>query len=1043
MKKMKSIQIVIVLVTLFLFFQSQKLNAQSILYSEDFSNTSLENKGQNGTTFDLSGVSNWTIDVSGGVVSSNQYFKQSNGLFQSNNTDATQANGVLWYSLEVDISCYTNVSVSTTLSRQSNSSSSGVEAFYILNGGSPISFGSLIGSASSPINVSKSGLSGNKIKILIKHWGTSSTPVYQHDNVLITGNYSTSICPIPAVAPSCGGYLTDSDAGTSVGNYINNINYLSRICPTNPGELTTVKFEDLDIGVGDVLKIYEGDNINGNLLGTVNSSTTSGYTISSYDCITFNWLTDGNDTGNKGFWASISCSKINNKTVASDNFEDAPTICDLSSYSGSTNGNTSDIPFNLKPNGNSTNAIECDLATFKGSIDNNSWLKFVATSNSVSMNVVPGSCVTGFDGGIQMAILSFNGSSFTRLSECSLTSGGQSNPFTISASSLTIGETYYIMVDGNAGSKCDYKINMTSGFTPLSATASPETVCAGSSVTLTSIGGINSNLIWFADDPSFGSDYGSTINTTPSKTTTYTVLSKGDCAGKTANIQVIVNNCGCTPPANPTADLTHPTCANNKGTIEVTNPVTSGNTFSIDGTNFNTTTSFGNLAPGSYTITVKNASGCTSTANFTINTVPVQANLIINTPAAVCEPNTINLLNPSITAGSTDVGSMIYFYSDPLFTTLISNPAAYNIIGTTTVYAKTTNSSNCSDSKPVVITINPKDNITITSNINKLCSNDPLAYLKATPINGIWSGIGIKPNGAIQPSQLIVGQNEFTYTSSGICPNSKIILVDIFKKPSLVISKKDTICEGEEIKLQDISPFSNITKCIWEFGDNVYSYDLNETKHKYYKSGYYDITFIGTDQNGCTDTLVEKDFIYVLEKPIANFSVNPNKPTIFNNTIQTTNLSMNATNYRWDFGDEAESGLTNPTHKYTSTPNIYFITLKAYNQIASCVHDTTMQIEVFDEIYCYIPNTFTPNGDELNNEFKPILSGSVAEENYSLYIYNRWGELLFESHNKNVGWNGAFGNKICIPGTYIWKIEYKDNINKEKHMKTGHVNLIQ
>jgi gliding motility-associated-like protein len=268
-------------------------------------------------------------------------------------------------------------------------------------------------------------------------------------------------------------------------------------------------------------------------------------------------------------------------------------------------------------------------------------------------------------------------------------------------------------------------------------------------------------------------------------------------------------------------------------------------------------------------------------------------------------------------------------------------------------------------------------------------------------------------------------------------------VIDIFKKPSLIISRRDTICEGEEIKIQDISPFSKITKCTWDFGDNVYSYDLNETRHKYYSSGFYDVTFIGTDENGCTDTLIEKDFIYVLDKPIANFNFSPSKPTIFNNSIQTTNLSMNATHYRWDFGDESESGLTNPSHKYSNVPNSYFITLKAYNQIPSCLHDTTMQIEVFDEIYCYIPNTFTPNGDELNNEFKPTLSGSVAEENYSLYIYNRWGELLFESHNKNVGWNGAFGNKICMPDTYIWKIEFKDTMNKEKHMKTGHVNLVQ
>jgi gliding motility-associated-like protein len=556
-----------------------------------------------------------------------------------------------------------------------------------------------------------------------------------------------------------------------------------------------------------------------------------------------------------------------------------------------------------------------------------------------------------------------------------------------------------------------------------------------------------------------------TVSVEPPVTPTFTQVAQ-TCNGGTFTLPTTSNNnfTGTWSPAINNSSTTTYTftpntgqCANTASmTVNIVEPVTptfsqvgqkcSGESFllpttSINGISGTWSPVINNNSTTTYTF-IPNSGQCALNQNMTV-VVNANPNLKITQPQPECEPNTINLLNPSITAGSTDVGSMIYFYSDPLFTTLISNPAAYNILGTTTVYAKTTNSSNCSDSKPLVITINPKDNITITSNINKLCSNDPLTYLKATPTNGIWSGIGIKPNGAIQPSQLIEGQNEFTYTSAGICPNSKIVVIDIFKKPSLVISRRDTICEGEEIKIQDISTFSKITKCTWDFGDNVYSYDLNETRHKYYSSGFYDVTFIGTDENGCTDTLIEKDFIYVLDKPIANFNFSPSKPTIFNNSIQTTNLSMNATHYRWDFGDESESGLTNPSHKYSNVPNSYFITLKAYNQIPSCLHDTTMQIEVFDEIYCYIPNTFTPNGDELNNEFKPTLSGSVAEENYSLYIYNRWGELLFESHNKNVGWNGAFGNKICMPDTYIWKIEFKDTMNKEKHMKTGHVNLVQ
>jgi gliding motility-associated-like protein len=434
-------------------------------------------------------------------------------------------------------------------------------------------------------------------------------------------------------------------------------------------------------------------------------------------------------------------------------------------------------------------------------------------------------------------------------------------------------------------------------------------------------------------------------------------------------------------------------------------------------------------------------SGCSPDFSASIKiTVNLNPNLKITNPSEICEPNNVNLLDPSITNGSTNIGNLIY-YSDAGLNTVINNPSAYSQIGTTTLYVKTTNSNGCTDNKPLTVKINPLDIINIISPTS-LCSNATLKTLNATPINGTWAGSGIKPNGALQASTAAIGTNDYTYTSVGKCPNSKTVQIKINQKPNLIISKKDTVCEGEEVILQDVSPYTNLITCKWDFGDNNYSTTLKETKHKYFSSGSFDVTLIGTDAIGCSDTITEKEFIHVLKRPKTNFMYSPTNPTIFNNTIQTTNLSVNATNYQWNFGDETKSLLTNPSHEYGNTPNIYFITLNAYNKETSCNHDTTIQIEVFDEIYFYVPNSFTPNGDEINNEFKPILSGSVAEENYSLYIFNRWGQLLFESHNKNVGWNGAFGNKISSPGTYIWKIEFTDTINKVKHMKTGHVNLV-
>ena len=102
-----------------------------------------------------------------------------------------------------------------------------------------------------------------------------------------------------------------------------------------------------------------------------------------------------------------------------------------------------------------------------------------------------------------------------------------------------------------------------------------------------------------------------------------------------------------------------------------------------------------------------------------------------------------------------------------------------------------------------------------------------------------------------------------------------------------------------------------------------------------------------------------------------------------------------------------------------------------------------MPFVIPEEIYYYIPNTFTPNDDEINNEFKPIFSNGISPNNYSLYIFNRWGELLFESHNKEVGWDGTYGEKTSLPDTYIWKVEFKEELSNKKHIEVGNVNLVK
>lgn len=183
---------------------------QVTLYSEDFSNASLDNKGQNGATFDVAGVTNWSVDMTGSVtMSGTDHFMQTNGYFESKNTDAPSSNPVEWYSLPTNINSYSNVTVSVDFTRTSSNSGSGMQAFYQVDALGWVPFGSLTGSGA-PGTFTANGLSGNSIQIRIDHWGTSSTPSYQHDNVTIVGT------PAPCGASTAPTGLTLTPTATTM-----------------------------------------------------------------------------------------------------------------------------------------------------------------------------------------------------------------------------------------------------------------------------------------------------------------------------------------------------------------------------------------------------------------------------------------------------------------------------------------------------------------------------------------------------------------------------------------------------------------------------------------------------------------------------------------------------------------------------------------------------------------------------------------------------------------------------------------------------------
>jgi gliding motility-associated-like protein len=120
------------------------------------------------------------------------------------------------------------------------------------------------------------------------------------------------------------------------------------------------------------------------------------------------------------------------------------------------------------------------------------------------------------------------------------------------------------------------------------------------------------------------------------------------------------------------------------------------------------------------------------------------------------------------------------------------------------------------------------------------------------------------------------------------------------------------------------------------------------------------------------------------------------------------------------------------------------VALTAFNQVG-CSDTAWIRINVTEDLIFYVPNTFTPNDDEKNQEFKPILSQGFKPGTYLLRIFNRWGELIFESKDQEVGWDGSYGpNSINSEiGTYTWVLTFQVLQTQGDKEIVGHVNLIR
>ncbi len=233
-------------------------------------------------------------------------------------------------------------------------------------------------------------------------------------------------------------------------------------------------------------------------------------------------------------------------------------------------------------------------------------------------------------------------------------------------------------------------------------------------------------------------------------------------------------------------------------------------------------------------------------------------------------------------------------------------------------------------------------------------------------------------------------------------------------------------------------------------GNNTYTWYLDDGSeatiediiHEYTYPGSYEVMLVGTTENNCTDTLEIEDPILVYPVPRADFVYSPSEVSILNPVMTFEETCIGGSYYQWNFNDGSQEYGAIVDHSFSEV-NYNAVTLTVFNQFG-CKDDITQNVLVTDALTVYVPNAFTPDGDNINDEFKPELAGKDLIARYKFWITDRWGVVVFRTIDYDEPWIGNVdgGNHYVSPGVYTWSVEIELKSGEEFEYN-GHVNVVR
>ncbi len=461
------------------------------------------------------------------------------------------------------------------------------------------------------------------------------------------------------------------------------------------------------------------------------------------------------------------------------------------------------------------------------------------------------------------------------------------------------------------------------------------------------------------------------------------------------------------------------------------------------------------LTSGSYSCHIVSSLGCSFDTIVTL--IATNANPIATFgDTKACDGFTMPFTESSSTAvGILTTWSWNFGDSSPL--SPLQNPThLYANTGTYPVSLIVTNSNGCKDTMIKNVVVHPvpnalfstenvcKGSIVPFNDLSTIAAPDVLQFWSwnfgdATPLNNNQNTLHLYAAIGTYTVQLLV-------VSNFGCRDSISKAITINPNPVVVFSTPDTVgCNPLCVNFQNSSTIATGSNAslLWNFGDGTTSAQASNhcfINNSVFTPSTFEVSLTVTSDSGCVSILAKNSYITVNPNPIADINVDKNVTSIIDPIITFTNLSSGENAWSWNFGDNTTSSIEAPLpHSYADTGR-YQITLIVSNQY-SCYDTTNKTIVIEPDWALFIPNTFTPNGDGINETFQGIGFGLLE---YEMMIFDRWGNKIYETKKYNDPWDGKAntGSEMAQIDSYVYLINIKD-VKKIKHSYRGIINLVK